>query len=341
MSSPSSTISVNTATSTPGHRVLVIARHEYRAAVRSRILIVLLGILVVATAASVFIASAEYAGRLADYQAYRAAAEAGGVARIAPSPLAPLSLLRGAMEYLEIIGAVVAIALGYLSVSRERSNRTLPLLLSRPVTPTELAAGNLLGALGVIATLVAVTAVVAMLCVGFIGHDWLNGIQLFKLALAYVAAVAYMGVFYCVGAIAAAKSKVAITGLMIALGIWLVVVLVLPQIGDTLDADNQIPGGLFAALGLGHDGEVRILAHFTTYETIRTSIETASFAKHFERFAFAMTDVKERFRSLSLPDLFFQVRTDIAWILAYSIVLVIGLLRAFRKQPTVPQGGQQ
>ena len=41
---------------------------------------------------------------------------------------------------------------------------------------------------------------------------------------------------------------------MVALGIWLVVVLILPQIGDTLDADNQLPGGLFAALGLGHDG---------------------------------------------------------------------------------------
>jgi ABC-2 type transport system permease protein len=125
---------------------------------------------------------------------------------------------------------------------------------------------------------------------------------------------------------------------MVALGLWLVVVLILPQIGDTLDADNQLPGGLFSALGLGHDGEVQILTHFATYETIRGSIEAASFAKHFERFAFAMTDVKERFRTLSLPDLFLQVRFSIAWILIYAAALPFAVRHAFREQPTIPQG---
>jgi ABC-type transport system involved in multi-copper enzyme maturation permease subunit len=322
-------------------RILAIAHHEYRAAVRSRILVVLLGILVAVTAGSVIIASAEYASRLADYQAYRDAAVAGGVTQIAPSPLAPLSLLRGAMEYLEIIGAVIAIALGYLTVSRERANRTLSLIMSRPVTSGELATGSLLGALAVIATLVATTAAVGVLSVGLVGHDWINGGQGLKLLLAYAASILYMGAFYCLGAIATAKSTVSTNGLMIALGVWLVVVLVLPQIGDTLDADNQIPGGLFAALGLGHNGEVQILTHFTTYETVRTSIEAASFAKHFERFAFAMTDVKERFRTLSLPDLFFQVRSSIIWILLYAAALPIIMRRSFRNQPSIPQGERQ
>src|SRR3990172_11547124 len=81
------------------------------------------------------------------------------------SPLAPLSLLRGAMEHLEIMGAVIAIALGYLTVSRERANRTLPLIMSRPVSSGELATGSLLGALGVIATLVATPAAVGVLSV--------------------------------------------------------------------------------------------------------------------------------------------------------------------------------
>jgi len=322
-------------------RILAIARHEYRAAVRSRILVVLLGILVTVTAVSVIIASVEYASRLADYEAYRSAAVANGLERIAPSPLAPLSLLRGAMEYLEIIGAVIAIALGYLTVSRERANRTLPLIMSRPVTSSELATGSLLGALGVIATLVTTTAVVGVLSVGLVGHDWIGGGQAPKLLLAYGASIVYMGVFYCVGAIATAKSKTPANGLMIALGVWLIVVLVLPQIGDTLDADNQIPGGLFSALNLDHNGEVQVLTHFTAYETTRSSIEAASFAKHFERFAFAMIDVKERYRSFSLPQLFFETRTDIAWIVAYFAALLVGLRRSFRAQPAIPQGGQE
>ena len=95
-------------------RIMTLAHHEYRAAVRSRVLLALIAILGVATIASVYVASVDYAGELADYQAYKDAAIGGGVQQVAPLPLALLSLLRGAMEYLEIIGAVIAITLGYL-----------------------------------------------------------------------------------------------------------------------------------------------------------------------------------------------------------------------------------
>lgn len=321
-------------------RVLTLARHEYRAAVRSRLLLSLLTILVAVTVVSVYIAAVDYRSQLADYQAYRAAAQAQGLTRVAPPALALLSLLRGALEYLEIIGAVIAIALGYLSVSRERVNRTLPLLRSRPVTAGELAAGSALGALAVISTLILVTGLVAVLCLGFIGGDWVSGAQTVRLLLAYTAAVAYMGTFYCLGAMVTARSRVAANGLMIALGVWLLVVLILPQIGDTLDADNQVPGGLFAALGLGHNGEIAILQHFSMYEHIRNGLEEASLTKHFERFAFAMIDVKERYRSFSLGRLLQEKRNDIVWMALYAVALAAGLWRSFRSQPTIPEGGQ-
>ena len=139
-------------------RIITLARHEYRAAVRSRVLVALLGILITVTAVSVYIAAVDYSSQLADYKAYLVAAKAGGLTQVAPSPLQLLALLRGALEYVEIIGAVVGITLGYLSVSRERANRTVPLLRSRPVTGGELAAGSALGAIGLIATVVAATA---------------------------------------------------------------------------------------------------------------------------------------------------------------------------------------
>lgn len=323
-----------------GRRILTLARHEYRAALRSRLLLVLLAILAAVTIASVYIAAVDYRSQLADYQAYRDAAKAGGLQRIAPSPLALLSLLRGALEYIEILGAVIAITLGYLSVSRERVNRTLPLLRSRPVTSGELAAGSALGALGLISTLVVVTGTVAVLCLGLIGNDWINGTQTVRLLLAGLASILYMGVFFCFGVIVTARSRVAVNGLMVALGAWLVVVLILPQIGDTLDADNQLPGGLFSALTLDRNGETQVLSHFTTYEKVRTGFEEASLAKHYERFAFAMTDVKEKYRGLSLGGLMHEKRNDIGWMVVYSVVLGAGLRRSFRRQPTIPEGGQ-
>jgi ABC-2 type transport system permease protein len=317
---------------------MTLARHEYRAAARSRVLLGLLVVLVLATVASVYIAAVDYRSQLADYEAYRAAAQAGGVTQIPPSPLALLSLLRGAMEYLEIIGAVIAITLGYLSVSRERANRTLPLIRSRPVTPGELAAGSTLGAVGLIATLVAVTAVVAVACLGVIGHDWINGVQALKLLLAYAASVVYLTVFYGLGVITTAKSRVAANGLMVALAIWLVVVLIIPQIGDTLDADNQVPGGLFSSLTLGKPQEDLILSHFGTYERIRTGIEATSLSKHYERFVFAMTEVKVKDRRFTLSQLLDIKRIEIEWLAFYALAIGAGLRRTLRRQPPLPQG---
>jgi ABC-2 type transport system permease protein len=304
-------------------------------------MMVLLAILAVATFVSVFIAATDYAAQLAEYDAYRAAAQAQGLTRIAPSPLAVLSLLRGAFEYLEIIGAIIAITLGYLSVSRERVNRTLPVLRSRPLTGSELATGSFLGALAIFVTLVIATAAVGVVSLGTFGHDWINPAQALRLILASIAALLYLSAFYCLGAVATAKAKVPANGLIFALGIWLVVVLVLPQIGDTLDADNQLPGGLFQALGLNHDGEVAVLTHFTGYEQIRTGIESASLAKHFERFAFAMTDVKDRYRPYDLPWLLRTTWADIAWLTASAAVLTVGLRRTFRTQPPITQGPNQ
>ncbi|MDE0805069.1 MAG: ABC transporter permease subunit [Acidimicrobiales bacterium] len=328
------------ATAGRGRRIVTMARHEYRAAWRSRVFVALTAVLSIATIASVYVAAVDYRSQLADYLLYKSAAQASGVAQVAPPPFALLTLLRGAFEYLEIIGAVIAITLGYLSVSRERVNRTLPLLRSRPLSAGEHAAGNLLGATAVIGTIVAATATVAVVCLGVIGHDWPGGVQIAKLLLAYSAPVVYMATFYCLGSIATAKAKVPATGLMVALGVWLIVVLILPQIGDTLDADNQVPGGLFAALGLGHQGEVDILANFVTYEKVRTAIEAASLEKHFERFVFAMTDIKARYRDLSLGQLLDIKRIEVIWLAVYASALGAWMRRTFNRQPTIPRGGR-
>ncbi len=319
-------------------RVTTLARHEYRAAVRSRALVSLLLILAVVTLVSIYIAATAYRSALADYEAYVSAAQAGGVQLVAPSPLRLLSLLRGAIEYIEIIGAIIAITLGYLTVSRERANRTLPLLRSRPVTTGELAAGSALGALGIISTLVVATGAVALLCLGIIGGSWATPYEVFKMVLVGIASVVYMFAFYSLGALVTARTKIAANGLLICLGIWLVVVLILPQIGDTLDADNQIPGGLFSAIGVDKAQETEILTHFGTYEFIRTGIEELSFAKHYERFAFAMSDVQDKYQGFTLSQLAREKWHDIVWMFVYASALGFGLWRGFRRQPAISQG---
>lgn len=320
-------------------RVRTLAHHELRAATRSRLLVVLAAILVVVTVVSVYVGAVDYRSQIADYTAYLQAAQASGVTQLPPPPLRLLSLLQGAMEYLEILGAVIGVALGYLSVTRERAGRTLALLRTRPVSTGELAAGSILGAAAVLGTVLAATAVAAVLCLGIIGHGWVDAGQGLQLLLAYTAALLYLLTFYCLGVIATARARTAANGLLVALAVWLGVVLVLPQIGDTLDVDNQVPGGLFAALGLNLDGETTVLTHFALYEHIRTGLEEISLAKHFERFAFAMTDIPNEYQGFSLGQLLAAKRNDIIWLVVGVVALGAGTVRALRRH-TVTTGGQ-
>ena len=136
----------------------------------------------------------------------------------------------------------------------------------------------------------------------------------------------------------ARKRRLASTATAVVLGVaFLAATLML---GDTLDADNQIPGGLFSALGLSRADETTILNHFHVYETTRIGIEEASFEKHYERFAFAMTDVLDKYKDFTLGQLLHEKWHDIAWLLAYPVVALTALWASFRHQPIVTNGDQ-
>jgi ABC-type transport system involved in multi-copper enzyme maturation permease subunit len=301
--------------------VLTLAGHEYRAAVRSGVLVLLIGSMVVVAAGSITIAAYDFRAQVADYAAYVAKAKAAGATLGAAPQFFPLQLLRGVIEYVQIIGAVIAIGLGYLSVARERSGNTLPLILTRPVRGRELFLGRLLGATALITTILAATALISVLVIGLVGGRWLNGGELIKLSIAFGVAIIYMLLFYALGTWLSARSKVVANGLVVALVIWLSVVLIIPQIGDTMDPDNQVPGGLFAALQVKKPDEKRVLAHFTTYETIRNTLEETSLTKHYERLTFAVTGIKDKYNGTPLSSIAYAKRADIESIVFYMALL--------------------
>ena len=311
--------------------VLTLAGHEYRSAARSGVLVLLILSMVIVAAGAITIASFDFRAQVADYAAYLAQAKAAGATVTAPPLFFPLQLLRPVFEYVQIIGAVIAIGLGYLSVARERSGNTLPLILTRPVRGRELFLGRLLGATALISTILVVTAVISVLLIGLVGGRWLSGAELIKVAITFGTAVIYMLLFYALGTWLSARSKVVANGLVVALVIWLSVVLIIPQIGDTMDPDNQVPGGLFAALQVQKPDEKKVLAHFTTYETIRNTLEESSLTKHYERLTFAVTGIKDKYNGKSLGTIAHAKRADIESIVLYmalmSCLMWLGLRR--------------
>ena len=111
----------------------VIARKELLDLRRDRLFAILIAFLAVATVISVAVAAASFKTQLDAYHLYVEQLAASGSTVVPAAPqLFPLQLLRGSVEYLEILGALFAIVLGYGTVAKEKYRGTLQLLLSRP-----------------------------------------------------------------------------------------------------------------------------------------------------------------------------------------------------------------
>lgn len=151
------------------------------------------------------------------------------------------------MEYLEIVGSLFAVILGFGLVAKEKNNGTLQLLFSRPLGRHSFAGGKILAAAlvwtAVTATLFAVITAALLL----VANAPLQGTDFVKLGVAAAHTAIYLIMWSLAALALTAANRAPAKGLVLALVLWLMVVLVIPQIGDTMDPDNQIPGGLFAS----------------------------------------------------------------------------------------------
>ena len=73
----------------------------------------------------------------------------------------------------------------------------------------------------------------------------------------------------------------------------------MPQIGDTMDPDNQVPGGLFMSLQVDKAHEQAVISHFTGYERTRNYVEVTSITKQYERPRFGYFGINETYNQKS------------------------------------------
>ena len=107
--------------------------------------------------------------------------------------------------------------------------------------------------------------------------------------------------FFTLSFFLSVQQKTLSNALIICFVIWLVFVLVLPQIGDTMDPDNQVPGGFFKSMGFDKQQEYAVMAKFSGYEKTRDFIEQLSITKHYERAGFALFGIKPIYNEMILP----------------------------------------
>jgi len=314
-------------------RIITIAKKEYLDAIKNKLFLVLLVFLLVLTVTSLVVVTFDFPNKVMEYnKALKVLQNAGrSTAALRAPELAPLKMLRGVIDYLEIIGAIIGIILGYLSIAKEKGRNVLQLILSRPVSRFDITSGKVVGNSLLVLSVLAGTTVATYLIMWYVSGQSLSLVEMEKLGLVYIASYLYIMFFFCLTSVLALKFKTLPNALIVSLVIWLAFVLIIPQVGDTMDPDNQIPGGFFTSMNLTKPQEERVMAKFSTYEKVRNALEESSITKHYERLSFALLGIKNKYDKKPLGAIFKDMWPDSVWVLLFFSAMLITEYIVFRK----------
>lgn len=317
----------------------VIIRREMLDASRDSALFWMLGLLLLAAWTALLTGGLALRAEVTDYEAAKAVLlSLGKSIEQMQSPLFhPLRLLRGTVEQIEILGAVIAILIGFRAALSERGNQTIGLVLTRPLSTRQFLLGKLLGGLILLSSGLGFVFLTTTVLLPVVTGLDLNLSDWGRVALAWGCSVFYTLSFFLVSFLGTLHLRRPTQALLYAFCLWLLLVLIAPQIGDTLDPDNQIAGGFFRQLQVDKATQVALMQHFSGFEAIRTGIEAISLTKHFERFCFAFLEVKDTFAGQPLGSLMTEKFGDLLTILLTSSALFsLTLVLPFRPKLRSP-----
>ena len=151
-----------------------------------------------------------------------------------------LSLMRNMSVYVALIGALSAIVIGNRLVGLDRKAGVLPLIGIRPLRQNEYAYGKIAALTGLITTLAAVTAPVAVTTFLLLPAITLTGLQWAQLAGFMGVTTLYMGIFGLIGLTAGAAARSETVGLLVPVTLWLTLTFIFPQLTANLNPTAAI-----------------------------------------------------------------------------------------------------
>ena len=144
-----------------------------------------------------------------------------------------LSLLGNMVVYITLIGALLALVLGHLSLAEDKGNGVGRLVFSRHVSRTRYAMGKMLGCAAALTGLVAVCLLVSAAALLVVNHS-LSAPDLGRLALFYALSWVYLMTFVLIGAVTVLATRSRSLALLAALAVWLVATFAVPQVTSGL-----------------------------------------------------------------------------------------------------------
>ncbi len=140
-----------------------------------------------------------------------------------------LALLSNMVIYIPLIGALMALVLGHLSLADDESSGIGRMIFSRRVSRRNYVAGKMLGATTALAAIMAASLVVSVVSLLIVNGAILSAADLGRLVLFYLLSLTYLMAFALVGMVSVLLTRRRSMALLLALGVWLVLTFAIPQ----------------------------------------------------------------------------------------------------------------
>ena len=173
-------------------------------------------------------------------EAVKLLAETGQPAPPNPFTLKPtLSLLSNMVVYIPLIGALLALIVGHLSIVDDETNGIARLIFTRQLSRTSYVLGKIASAAVALAAVLLASFAVSALSVLFVNHT-ITASELSRLALFYGLSWLYLMVFALIGMVVVLITRRRPIALLVAMAAWLVITFAIPQLTSGLRPSQSL-----------------------------------------------------------------------------------------------------
>jgi ABC-type transport system involved in multi-copper enzyme maturation permease subunit len=133
---------------------------------------------------------------------------------------------------IRVVLSLLALLLAYDAISGERERGTLAVMLSNPIPRHQVLLGKLLGGMMSIAIPLAAGLLTGLLVVLFYGSASLDSSAWIRIGLVFLCSLLYLSTIFMLGILVSAMTRRSATSLVILLFIWVVLVMLWPNMGS-------------------------------------------------------------------------------------------------------------
>jgi len=212
-----------------------IASHQLRSLRRQRVLLSITVVMVGMTALAGFIGWSSHQTITRVYDQAVLLLPSGADVPPNPFELKPtLSLLSNLTIYISLVGALLCLAVGHVSMAEDEADGIGRLVFSRQISRLAYFGGRLLGCAAAVAGVLAASWVVSVLALMVANGDPPGAADLLRLTAFYALSWLYLIFFVLVGMITVLLTRRRSLALLSAIGVWLTITFAVPQITSGL-----------------------------------------------------------------------------------------------------------